>query len=105
MIFSDESVVSILQDGLKEAQKLLQALNMVPSIVARQKKWFTTPWIVERADPFHLAYVLGKKPEPGEDGSFEYCGRSCNPNLERKKTKKKTLLMKNYKHWRKVALL
>jgi hypothetical protein len=49
---SDHSqLVLALQEGLKEAQSLLRVLNMAPTIVAREKRWFLKPWKVEREDP------------------------------------------------------
>jgi hypothetical protein len=71
LLATDALEVDALKEGLKETQKLLRSLNMAPSSVARNKKWFTEPWTVEKLDPKHFAYVPTKSPVPGEDGDCE----------------------------------
>jgi hypothetical protein len=71
LVATDELVVQALKDGFKEAQSMIRSLNMAPSTVARNKKWFTEPWSVEKLDPKHFAYVPTKTPIPGEDGDGE----------------------------------
>jgi hypothetical protein len=42
LVLSDDSaLVDVLMEGFKDAQKMLRSLNMVTSIVAQIKKWFT----------------------------------------------------------------
>jgi hypothetical protein len=66
-----EDFVSALKEGLKAAHAQLKVLNMAPSSYARNKLWFLQPWMVERADPKHWAYVAPEKPIPGENGDGE----------------------------------
>jgi hypothetical protein len=50
---------------------MLRALNIVPSIHARNKGWFLEPYLVEKADSKHLVYVPSKTSMAGEDGTSE----------------------------------
>ena len=45
-------VIAALKEGLKDAQWMINSLNMVPNsqATANQKLWFEKPWIVEQAD-------------------------------------------------------
>ena len=47
LLSTNDDVILALKEGLKEAQKLLQVLEMVLSIVAKNKIWFETPLEVE----------------------------------------------------------
>jgi hypothetical protein len=69
---SDHSqLVLALHEGLKEAQSLLRMLNMAPTTVAREKRWFLEPWKVEREDLKFWAYLPAKKVTAGEDDDGE----------------------------------
>jgi hypothetical protein len=69
---TDEDIVGALKEGFKEAQALIRVLNMVPSTVARYKKWFIEPWVEEANDPkFGFTYKLSKELVAGEDGNAE----------------------------------
>jgi hypothetical protein len=65
LIKSDEDVVLALKEGLKEAQAMIRTLNMAPSVVARNKKWYLEPWVVEQGDPKFLSYSPSAKAVPG----------------------------------------
>ena len=51
LITTDDDVTSVLQEGLKEAQGMLQILNMAPLMQCTNKTWFLTPWMMEKANP------------------------------------------------------
>ena len=70
-IASDGEVILALQEGLKEAQKILRSLSMAPSSVVRKKDWFLAPWKEEKHDPKHLVAVQSKRMVAGEDGDGE----------------------------------
>lgn len=65
-------IIEALKEGLVEAQRMLNCLNMAPSVQAsRDKKiWFKTPWEVEKNDPKHMAFIPGA-PVYGDDGDGE----------------------------------
>ena len=71
-VSSDIMIIEALKEGLVEAQRMLNCLNMAPSAQAsRDKKiWFKTHWEVERKHPKHLAFIPGA-PIYGEDGDGE----------------------------------
>lgn len=71
LIATNVDVISALQEGLREAQSMLRVLNMSPAVQCRNKSWFLTPWVVERTDPQHFAYVPANLPVRGEDGDGE----------------------------------
>jgi hypothetical protein len=48
LVGTNDLLVEAMKEGLLEAQKMLRSLNMAPLVVAKQKKWFTQPWTVER---------------------------------------------------------
>jgi hypothetical protein len=64
-------VIDALNEGFVMAQRILRALNMAPSSLAQNKKWFVTPWLVELTDAKHFAYTPGKRPVAGDDGDAE----------------------------------
>jgi hypothetical protein len=41
---------------------------MAPSTIARQKEWFTTLWVLEKADTKSFAYTLSRVPVARKDG-------------------------------------
>ena len=73
LICSPQLLVSALEEGLLEAQRVLRSLNMAPSIQARPaiKQWFYKPWLVEKTDPRHMAFVPRTRIVRGEDGDAE----------------------------------
>jgi hypothetical protein len=72
LVGTDDLLVEAMKKGLLEVQKILRSLNMAPSAVAKQKKWFTQPWIVERIDAKNFAYTPSKTLVADEDGDTEY---------------------------------
>ena len=72
-VSSNREVVTALKEGLKEAQKMLNSLNMAPSpqAFAKNKMWFEKPWTVELADTTSFAFSAVTKPVRGEDGDME----------------------------------
>lgn len=72
-VHSNEEVVSALKEGLKDAQQMLNSLNMAPNshALASKKVLFEKPWMVERADKQSFAYTPTSKPIHGEDGDME----------------------------------
>ena len=56
LVSTNDDVVSALKEGFKKAQKILHILNMAPSC---SKVLFHTPWILEKANSKHLAFVVG----------------------------------------------
>ena len=50
---------------------MIRTLNMAPLVVARNKKWYLEPWIVEQGDPKFLLYFPSAKAVPGQDGDAE----------------------------------
>jgi len=66
-------VVTALKEGLREAQKIINSLNMAPNpnAPARNKVWFDRPWEVELVDAQSFAFSAGTKPVRGEDGDME----------------------------------
>lgn len=74
----DDAVVICLKEGLKSAQSMLRGLNMAPSAVARDKKWFVEPWVVEAVDTKHWSYVPPVTPVRGEDGDGEVMRESLS---------------------------
>jgi hypothetical protein len=82
-IQTDKDIVGALKQGLKEAQGLIQMLDMVPSNYARQKKWFQEPWMEEVRDPkFGFTYKPSKTLELGEDGDREVMRAVLENELE-----------------------
>lgn len=71
LINDDSKLIDALKEGLREAQSMIRILNMGPSSVAREKKWFMQPWLVESNDPKYWAYVPPKKATTGDDGDGE----------------------------------
>jgi hypothetical protein len=73
LITTNDDVIAALKEGLKEAQRLLRALNMGPrpGANAQSSRWFISPWTCELANPRHFAFVPNKKPVEGEDGDSE----------------------------------
>ena len=65
-------IIEALKEGLVEAQRMLNCLNMAPSVQANRDKkvCFKTPWEVERNDPEHLAFTYGA-PIYEDDGDGE----------------------------------
>jgi hypothetical protein len=70
-IKEDSDLILALKEGLKEAQSMLRGLNMAPSTVAREKKWFLEPWVLEGQDPKYWAFVPSRTPTAGDDGNGE----------------------------------
>ena len=70
LISSNGEVVAALQEGFKEAQAMLRALNMAPTAHCQSKRrtWYEKPWLVERADPKSFAYKPSARPISEEDG-------------------------------------
>jgi hypothetical protein len=62
-VANDELIISALKGSLKEVQYMLRVLNMAPSIVAWDKKWFTKPWTIEVMDPKNLACAASQTPK------------------------------------------
>ena len=79
---TDAQVILCLQEGFKSAQVALRILNMAPSIVAREKKWFLEPWSLEAADDKHWAYSPPARPVAGEDGDSEVMRETLASNSE-----------------------
>ena len=79
LIPDNDSVVGALQEGLKEAQQMMQVLNMAPSIQCQAKKriWYDKPWIVERFDPKSFAYCPSRRAVFREDGDSEVLRDRC----------------------------
>jgi len=73
VVATDELVIEALKEGLKDAQRLINTLNMAPNAQAssRNKDWFHKPWISEQSDPQSFAYAAPAKPVHGEDGDME----------------------------------
>jgi hypothetical protein len=73
LISSNGEVVAALQEGFKEAQAMVRALNMAPTAHCQSKRrtWYEKPWAVERADPKSFAYKPSARPISGEDGDSE----------------------------------
>jgi hypothetical protein len=67
-IENNDMLVMALKEGFKEAQSMLRVLNMAPTVYARDKRWFTEPWRLERTDGKHMAYVPSQTPVAREDG-------------------------------------
>jgi hypothetical protein len=61
---------------------MLHVLNMAPTVHARDKRWFTEPWRLERADRKHMVYVPFQTPMAGEDGDSKVM-REATAALER----------------------
>ena len=70
-IANNNMLVLVLREGFKQVKRLLRVLNMALSARARQKKWFTKPWKLEKVDSKHMAYVTSKTLVPREDGDSE----------------------------------
>jgi hypothetical protein len=51
-------LVLALKERFQEAQGILRTLNMAPSTVARDKRWFREPWIFESQDLERGHYLL-----------------------------------------------
>jgi hypothetical protein len=70
-IREDSDLVLALKEGLKEAQTMLRGLNMAPSSVAMEKRWFLEPWVLKGLDPKCWTFVQSKTPAPSDDGNGE----------------------------------
>jgi hypothetical protein len=70
-IRDDLDLVLALKERFQEAQGILRTLNMAPSTVARDKRWFREPWIFESQDPKYWGYIPPKLVQAGEDGDGE----------------------------------
>ena len=72
-VSTDEQVITALKEGLKEAQRMINSLNMAPNpqASAKNKIWFDKPWVAEMSDNQSFAFVVGSKPVRGEDGDME----------------------------------
>lgn len=72
-ISTNHDIVIALKEGLKEAQQMINSLNMAPSRQAatKNKVWFEKPWFVELADTHSFAFVARSKPIRREDGDME----------------------------------
>jgi hypothetical protein len=84
LVSCDAEVILALQEGLKEAQAMLRALNMAPSSHCQSKKkiWYEKPWVVEKADPKSWAYKPSARPTSGEDGDSEVLRDSLHAESE-----------------------
>ena len=78
----DQDIVAALKEGLKAAQTQLKVLNMAPSTYARTKTWFLEPWLVEKIDPKHWAYVPVAQLVSGEDGDAQVLRESMNVQMD-----------------------
>ena len=67
-VSSNDQGVQTLKEGLKNALRLINNLNMAPntSIVAKQKVWFEKPWITELADKQSFVFTASAKLVRGE---------------------------------------
>ena len=73
LVSSNNEVVLALKEGLKDAQKMMNSLNMAPSpqAAAKNRVWFERPWILESADTQSFSFHTTGKPVWGEDGDME----------------------------------
>ena len=73
VISTDENIVVALKEGLKEAQWIINSLNMAPNPQAstKNKVWFERRWFLELADLQSFAFAATKNPVQGEDGDME----------------------------------
>lgn len=72
-VSSNEDVVTALKEGFREAQKMLNPLNMAPSLqaIAKNRVCFDKPWVFELADSQPFAFAPGARPVRGEDADME----------------------------------
>ena len=84
LVSTNEGVVKALNQGLKEAQRVITSLNMAPNpqVAAKLRVWFDKPWIVERADKLSFAWAATSKPVRGEDGDMEVLREDINEEDE-----------------------
>ena len=67
-VSSNDQGVQTLKEGLKNAPRLINNLNMAPntSAVAKQKVWFEKPWITELVDKQSFVFTASTKLVCGE---------------------------------------
>jgi hypothetical protein len=79
-VSTNDDVVTALKEGLKEAQRMINSLNMAPNpqATAKNKIWFDRPWVAEMADKQSFCFAAGSKPVRGEDGDMEVLREDLN---------------------------
>ena len=72
-VFTNQDVVTALKEGLREAQCMMNSLNMAPSpqAAAKNKVWFEKPWSIELGETQSFAFPASSKPTADEDGDME----------------------------------
>lgn len=73
LISLNVEVIIVVQEGLQEAYRLFQPLNMLPSpqCLAKKKVRYEESWIVESSNPKSFMYSLNAMLAVGEDGDSE----------------------------------
>lgn len=78
----DDLVVEALKEGFKQAQGLINSCNMAPSIQAKNRKWFTDPWLLESEDKTFMSFKPAARPVQGEDGDGEVMREDVRVSVE-----------------------